>query len=1077
MKRRFMVAIGTSALLMLSVLPGTASAAHPPATRFGRVDTHGVTASSALLLSRQDPNRMVMAFVELIDSPIATQDAAAIASGTKLTESQKGALRKPLIAAQNALTTRLGTMGATVQGSFTDVLNAVRIRVPALQLPKIAAIPGVKRVSLAAEYHRDNTNTVPYIGADTTWGQTGFTGAGVTIAIIDTGINYYHKDFGGGPGWAADTGLDRSDGHFPTAKVTGGYDFAGDNYDPDSLDPAAYTPAPDNDPLDCKAADAGDVQHGTHVAGTAAGEGVNADGSTYTGPYNAAAEASNSWRIGPGTAPQASLHAYRVFGCGGSTFLVVDAIERAVRDGVDVINMSLGSDFGNPDSADSEAVNNASLAGVTVVMSAGNNGSSAYTVGSPGVATRGIAVAAMDAEASFPGATIHLATQGDVNAINANDSSGLPVSGTINRFADDPSTVGDLTTGEGFENFGCFPADYTYNGFVAGQIPVVDRGICARIQRAQEGQAEGAAAVVMINSGGGFPPFENTIPGVTIPFLGVDIADAAKFDTDNGTSASATSAGDVANPTYQYTASFSSAGPRRGDTAIKPDVSAPGVSVFSADGSTTNQGKSLSGTSMASPATAGVVALITQAHPTWTPEAIKAALIGTATPAQVLPYDSRINGAGEVTPRKAVDTKTYVVSDPGTSSISFGDVQLDRGVAGPNSYSETRSLKIVNTSGAAITYDLSNSFSNADMGFAVAFSSSSVTVAAGSSKRVNVTLSLSEADVAALPDVSPFHGPLLDVNAGGLYSPLTNVAGAVTVHPETAGAGQYDLQVPWLIAPRGLSNVSPKQKTANVPVAGGWKSSVVIKNKGLHQGIADTYAWGLLDDNDHLGEIDLRAAGVQSVNPLVCAPGTAPSDACLIFAVSTFNKWNNPSPNEFDVYIDTNNDGDPDFLVAGVDASVVLGTGNFAGIYVSAVVDLSSGSIVDLFFATAPNNGSTLLLPVLASDLGLTSTGRFDYMIESFDDAGNFDVMTTSTTVTPATGWARFFAFAEPVSNGDFVLLAPGDHINLPLGLKAAHWQPRHGMQGWMVVTMEDATGGTLGAQTQADLIPIGKTP
>ena len=66
----------------------------------------------------------------------------------------------------------------------------------------------------------------------------------------------------------------------------------------------------------------------------------------------------------------------------------------------------------------------------------------------------------------------------------------------------------------------------TYNSFVAGQIAVVSRGGCARVQKAQVGQAHGAAAVIMVNNAGGLPPFENAISGVTIPFIGVDIADA-----------------------------------------------------------------------------------------------------------------------------------------------------------------------------------------------------------------------------------------------------------------------------------------------------------------------------------------------------------------------------------------------------------------------------------------------------------------------------------------------------------------------------------------------------------------------
>ena len=93
---------------------------------------------------------------------------------------------------------------------------------------------------------RDNVNTVPYIGADKTWGQTGKTGKGVTIAIIDTGINYYHVDFAGkgNAAWKADDSTIREPGTFPTSKVVGGYDLVGDTYDADTQPVPAPRPRP-----------------------------------------------------------------------------------------------------------------------------------------------------------------------------------------------------------------------------------------------------------------------------------------------------------------------------------------------------------------------------------------------------------------------------------------------------------------------------------------------------------------------------------------------------------------------------------------------------------------------------------------------------------------------------------------------------------------------------------------------------------------------------------------------------------------------------------------------------------------
>src|SRR5262249_38926532 len=145
-------------------------------------------------------------------------------------------------------------------------------------------------------------------------------GDGIKIGIIDTGIDYQHPMFGG-TGLLADYQTNNRtvapDAYFPTSKVVGGYDFAGDNYNGN-----AATIAADPDPMDCNG-------HGSHVSGTAAGYGVKSDGTTYSGPYNEGANYAGL-RIGPGTAPGASLYGIRVFGCGGGTNLTVQGIDWAM---------------------------------------------------------------------------------------------------------------------------------------------------------------------------------------------------------------------------------------------------------------------------------------------------------------------------------------------------------------------------------------------------------------------------------------------------------------------------------------------------------------------------------------------------------------------------------------------------------------------------------------------------------------------------------------------------------------------------------------------------------------------------
>ncbi len=1060
------MAASMSVLLVATLMPATAAGRSPE--RFGRVDTGGVTPNLDALARNRDPNATVSVIVQLSGQPVAVAAGAALDAGRELSEAEKASLRQPLITRQANLKTQLRTLGARVEGSYTDVLNGVRLSVKASQLQRIAALPGVIKVEPTPTHYRGNTNTVDYLRADKAWDRTGNTGEGVVIAIIDSGINYYHPGFGGiaNPEYSADNGLDRSDGNFPTDKVIEGHDFVGDNYDPSR--PNTFPPMPDNDPLDCKDPDSPNVQHGSHVAGTAAGFGVRDNGETYNGPYDEATLERVEFFIGPGTAPEADLLAYRVFGCQGGTNLVVDAIERATRDGADVINMSLGSGFGNPNSADAVAVDNASIAGVTVVMSAGNAGPSAYITGSPGVATRGISVGAIDAVPSFPSVIIDMATGPDIEGINANgETDDLPLTGRL--------VVLNNITGD--EELGCELSDYTANGVVEGDIPVTTRGVCARVDRARHGQTLGAQAVIMINNSTALPPFEGPIRGVDIPFVGVRSTDAPRFDTDDGENATISEGPELANEGFKHTASFTSGGPRRVDSMIKPDVTAPGVGVFSVAGETVENGKVLSGTSMSSPSVAGVAALVLQENPSWTSREVKAALIGTASPGRVDPYDVRLSGAGVVNPKRALEATGLVFTTPGVSSLVFGSAQLPADQERDFAYRQTRSMNIVNQGPTAKTYRLSNQFNTDTLGASVSISPTTVTVPGNDRRKVNVTIEFSRADATALPDVAPFHGPDLDVDDfGQLHSPLTHAAGAIIATPTTSG---NKIRVPWLVAPRGLSRINDQPREAYRERANAFKSTVRVKNHGLHNGIADVYQWGILDDNDGLEGIDIRAAGVQSLPAEACTGEVDADDECLVFAINTWNNWNNASENEFDVLIDTDGDDEADFIVIGLDLGLVFGV--FQGIYGSLVLDLSTGGLTGIYFATAPNNGGTMLLPALASNLGLDSTNNeLSYIVESFDvydgasDLFQFDQATTSIDPSNGSVWAHYTAFDPVLSNGQFVPLAPKESADIKLRVDKDGYDPALGHKGWMIVTLEDETGGDQNGQFQADLIPVG---
>jgi minor extracellular serine protease Vpr len=1034
--RRLFVTMVSATLLLGLVAPATL--AREPQSRFERIPVSGLKAhvTPALL----DGGRLVNVMVELAGQPVAVEDAQAKATGRRLSNDQKAVIRANLKAAQGQVVDTVKKAGGAVVGQLVDAYNGVHARVSLATLAQLETLPGVVAVHAVQVFKPDNGAAVPYVGAPQAWTASGLTGKGVIIADIDTGIDYYHANFGGSGkpgdftyGFAHSTTVPAHDANgttvaFPSAKVPIGFDFVGDAYD--AAAPAGspkLIPHPDPNPLDCPANLGGG--HGSHTAGSAAGFGVVANGNTFSGPYNSTIYANNTFNVAPGAAPEATIYAYRVFGCSGSSDVVAEAIDQAVKDGANVINMSLGSPFGRADDPTAVASQNAVNSGVVVVASAGNQGPNAYLVGSPSTANGVISVAAMDASRpTFDGAAIGLAA-GTITGIDANGGP-LPVTGPIKVLKNTDGTI----------SLGCGASEYAG---ATGTIVVTVRGTCARVDRATFGQAAGAAAVIMVNNGAGLPPFEGPIPGVTIPFIGVLEADGPKLVAANGATVTITAA-TVPNPAYQSTASFSSGGPRNGDSAPKPDVVAPGVSILSTGVGTGTGGVFMSGTSMAAPMVTGSAALVRQAHPGWTPNAVKAALVGTADASADLikSYNARLDGAGVIQDQRATTTVAYATTSDQLDSLAFGYQPLG------GAFSETKSFTVHNTSTSPITYSLSPS--TGSFGSALTFSPATVTVPGGASADVAVTISLSAAAVSALPSADTF--------AVGLGAVAT-VRGAVVAMPSSSGTGIYPLRIPFLLAPRPLSNVTAGAHTPYTNHANVFSATSPLTNSStVFAGTADIYAWGLtgpstvrrLDDTEVV-----RAVGVQSL-----AGGATASDKTLVFAINTWGRWSTPSSNEFDVAIDTNADGKTDFFVVGFDLGQFL-SGSWDGRYASFTLD-AAGNIVDAFLADAPMNGSTVELPTFASDLGLSSAKpTFSYA------AAGFSVENGSADFVPGT--AKFNAFAPTISTGDFLKIPAGKSATLGLTLDRHRFATAPAL-GWMVVSLDDANGAA-----QADLIPVGK--
>jgi subtilisin family serine protease len=586
-----------------------------------------------------------------------------------------------------------------IKKTYKHTLNGVSMDLPANKVKALLQSKAVKTVwsndtvqverpveQLASEKPTE-VKRVTFPGVDQLH-EEGFTGKGVKIGVIDTGIDYNHPDLKGA--------------------YKGGYDFV-DN---------------DNDPMettynDWKKSGYAEInpltgatyytQHGTHVAGIIAGQGENKTDYAVTG-----------------VAPDADIYAYRVLGeyGSGTTEAILAAIDKAVADGMDVINLSLGRSYNDPLYVTSMALNNAVLAGVTSVVSSGNSGDRMYTLGSPGAAALAITVGASDSSEKIAmskgtlegvSADLKLLGKGLDNKVEELKGQSLPI----------------VYVGIG--------AASNYNDKdVNGKVVLLDRGNTTLDAKIKEAKKRGAKVVLMANSvaGEGYIPSYlgesySFIPTFSLSYeqgtaLKQKVTETATFSFDEI---------EQVMTEGNKLAAFSSRGPARTTYDIKPEVTAPGVSVFStvpsymhgADqiGNYQYAYERLSGTSMASPNVAGVAALLLQANPDLTPEQVKQVLMNTADPLNG-EYSVYEVGAGVVDPNEAVHSQTRieVVDETQGTLDKKGNYQMVKDKTGAISFgtfapngtnlSDQRSLFIYNNSKQAKIFDVKVEFQTLD---------------------------------------------------------------------------------------------------------------------------------------------------------------------------------------------------------------------------------------------------------------------------------------------------------------------------------------------------------------------------
>jgi minor extracellular serine protease Vpr len=614
------------------------------------------------------------------------------------------------------------------------------------RLPGVKAVYPVLRAQHAPveQASPELLHALAMTGADIAQNELGLTGAGVKVAVMDTGIDYDHPDLGGGFG----AGF----------RVVTGFDFVGDAYDAGGSG-GALIPHPDNDPDDCNG-------HGTHVAGI-----VGASGN----PANGGAR---------GVAPGVTFGAYRVFGCSGSTDsdIMLAAMERALDDGMNILNMSIGSAFQTwpqyPTAVGADALIDA---GMIVVTSIGNSGASGvYSASAPGVGRKVIGTASFDnTHIELPIFTV----SPDNAQIGYTVATGAPNPPTEGSF---PMARTGTTTSTADA---CAPQDL---GDLTGKVVLIRRGTCGFYEKSRRAELAGAAAVVLYNNVAGrinptvavpAPPVPADGQPVTIPVVAISDTEGALI---NGRLASGpvtmTWTDDVAvfpNPTAGLSSSFTSYG-LNAELALKPNIGAPGGFIKSTYPLELGGYQTVSGTSMASPHVAGSAALFLQAHPGATQAQIKTAFQNSAAPVPIAGSTFRDavhrQGAGMVQIDKAVLAAVSVTP----SELSLGE----------GTTAQTKRLTITNNGAQSVTYTFGHQLAAGTRGStfapilttnnaALSFAPTEVTVPAGGSGTVDVTIT---------PNTS---SPLLDRSVYGGYITL-NANGAVQYRVPYAGfTGDY----------------------------------------------------------------------------------------------------------------------------------------------------------------------------------------------------------------------------------------------------------------------------------------------
>src|SRR6266436_6520448 len=621
------------------------------------------------------------AIVRLKSDPVSTYPGTKPPRGQKISfnSTTVQSYRAQLAAERNDFRDWLRTNApkVVITSHYDISLNAVAVQLNGTSLDTIAAAPMVQQVQYNALYHPDLSQSYKVINASGAWSAAGGrpnAGAGIKIGDIDTGIDQNHPFFDP-TGFSYPAGFPKCDAadsttHTPNTNCK--------YVSPKVIVAKVFVSGKTTAGGTGGTFDAQAIQdHGSHTAGIAAG--------IFNPSLNAVV---NGVMINnmSGIAPGAWLGNYNVFPgnvVDARSEDILNAVETAIADGMDVLNLSLGGGCHvtkggliTPCAKIDELVaglNNATAAGIVVAVAAGNAGPGAGTIESPGRAA-GVITAGASTNQHFVGEPFTYPSSGGNN-----------IGAAVGQFAALPTN-----------SYTLFDTNSTsctsISSSASGKLAIVNRGSCTFSTKVRNAIAAGAIGVVVINNVAGDPSAmaKDGGGGDNLPAVMIGKNEGAALRTANPPDASTTAIfQEFITPNKDILAGFSSQGPTNVDLAIKPDVTSVGVNVLS---SITCVGKGsgcpgdgsgwafFQGTSMSTPHIAGSAAVLKGLHPTWSPEQIKSALVNRAD----LVIKDSITASHDIGPAAQVAGRENLsVAANGTTwldpvSASFGKVTVGR---------------------------------------------------------------------------------------------------------------------------------------------------------------------------------------------------------------------------------------------------------------------------------------------------------------------------------------------------------------------------------------------------------------